>query len=173
MQQVNIALFQWLSAGHAPSSPWLWSAGLIVAAASWLCAGLLGLAAWRQPAQRGYAVAVLCAAGVASLMAHALADAIAMPRPFMAGLSPNYGGHGARGSLPSAHASVMFTVALVLCLRPALRRTGVAVFTLALAMGWARIHMGMHFPLDVAAGLLLALAIAASRSSCWRSPGVS
>ena len=55
------------------------------------------------------------------MLAHALADAIGMPRPFMMGLSPAHIEHGARGSLPSAHASVMFTVALLLCLRPSLR----------------------------------------------------
>src|SRR6478609_4202451 len=148
MQAVNISLFQWL-------------ATLVAEGTSWLCLAVLAVATWRQPAQRGYAMATLAAAGVAALAAHALAQALNLPRPFVAGLSPNYIAHGARGSLPSAHASVMFTLALVLCLRPALRTLGLVVFAIALVTGWARIYVGVHFPFDIAAGLALAVVITA------------
>jgi undecaprenyl-diphosphatase len=161
MQAVNISLFQWLGAGHAPDAHLLWLATLVAEGTSWLCLALLAVAAWRQPAQRGYAMATLAAVGAAALAAHALAQALNLPRPFVAGLSPNYIAHGARGSLPSAHASVMFTLALVLCLRPALRLLGLAVFAIALVTGWARIYVGAHFPFDVAAGLALAVVITA------------
>ena len=161
MQAVNISLFQWLGAGHAPDAHLLWLATLVAEGTSWLCLALLAVAAWRQPAQRGYAMATLAAIGAAALAAHALAQSLNLPRPFVAGLSPNYIAHGARGSLPSAHASVMFTLALVLCLRPALRTLGLAVFAIALVTGWARIYVGAHFPFDVAAGLALAVVITA------------
>ena len=161
MQALNISLFQWLGAGHAPDAQFLWLATLVAEGTSWLCLALLAVAAWRQPAQRGYAMATLAAAGVAALAAHALAQALNLPRPFVAGLSPNYIAHGARGSLPSAHASVMFTLALVLCLRPALRTLGLAVLAIALVTGWARIYVGVHFPFDIAAGLALAIVITA------------
>jgi undecaprenyl-diphosphatase len=161
MQAVNISLFQWLGAGHAPDAHLLWLATLVAEGTSWLCLALLAVAAWRQPAQRGYAMATLAAISAAALAAHALAQALNLPRPFVAGLSPNYIAHGARGSLPSAHASVMFTLALVLCLRPALRTLGLAVFAIALVTGWARIYVGAHFPFDVAAGLALAVVITA------------
>ncbi|MDM0080440.1 phosphatase PAP2 family protein [Variovorax sp. J31P179] len=159
MQDVNISLFQWLGAGHAPDAQFLWLATQLADGTSWLCLALLAVAAWRQPAQRGYLMATLAAAGAAALAAHALAQALNLPRPFVAGLSPNYIAHGARGSLPSAHASVMFTLALVLCLRPALRTLGLAVFAIALVTGWARIYVGAHFPFDIAAGLALAIVI--------------
>ena len=161
MQAVNISLFQWLGAGHAPDAHLLWLATLVAEGTSWLCLALLAVAAWRQPAQRGYAMATLAAIGAAALAAHALAQALNLPRPFVAGLSPNYIAHGARGSLPSAHASVMFTLALVLCLRPALRTLGLVVFAIALVTGWARIYVGVHFPFDIAAGLALAVVITA------------
>ena len=161
MQAVNISLFQWLGAGHAPDAHLLWLATPVAEGTSWLCLALLAVAAWRQPAQRGYAMATLAAIGAAALAAHALAQALNLPRPFVAGLSPNYIAHGARGSLPSAHASVMFTLALVLCLRPALRTLGLVVFAIALVTGWARIYVGAHFPFDVAAGLALAVVITA------------
>lgn len=161
MQPLNIALFQWLAAGTAPNAQLLGFARLAAEGASWVCLALLAWAAWRQPTQRTYAMATLAAAAVAALAAHALAGALNLPRPFAAGLSPSYIEHGARGSLPSAHASVMFTVALVLCLRPALRKVGLAVFVIALVTAWARIYVGVHFPLDIAAGLALAAVVTA------------
>jgi undecaprenyl-diphosphatase len=84
-----------------------------------------------------------------------------MPRPFIAGLSPAYIEHGARGSLPSTHATVMFTVALILCMRPALRIVGLAILLIGFVTGWARIYVGVHFPLDILGGFVLAMAIAA------------
>lgn len=161
MQALNLSLFQWLAAGPSSNAHLIAFAALVAQGSSWLCFALMGWVAWRQPAQRAYLMASLFAAGAAALAAHALADAIELPRPFMQGLSPAYINHGARGSLPSAHATVMFTVALVLALRPALRRLAGGVFVIALVTGWARIYVGVHFPLDIAAGLLLAVVLAA------------
>jgi membrane-associated phospholipid phosphatase len=116
---LNIALFRVLGAGHQPDARLLWFAGGIAEDSAWLCVALLGWAAWRQPAQRFYLLGTLLAAAAASLLAHVLAEAIGMPRPFVMGLSPAHIEHGVRGSLPSAHATVMFTVGLVFCLRAA------------------------------------------------------
>jgi len=159
---LNIALFRVIGAGHQPDARLLWFAGGIAEDSAWLCVALLGWAAWRQPAQRFYLLGTLLAAAAASLLAHVLAEAIGMPRPFVMGLSPAHIEHGVRGSLPSAHATVMFTIGLVLCLRPALRRIGLAILAIALVTGWARVYVGVHFPLDIVAGLLLAGVIAAA-----------
>ena len=161
MQALNISLFQWLAAGNTPHPQLLWLASAIAEGASWACVAIMGWVAWRRPPQRAYAMGTLVAAGVAALTAHALADAINLPRPFALGLSPAHIEHGARGSLPSAHASVMFTVALIFCMRPALRIAGLSMFAIAIVTGWARVYVGVHFPFDIVAGLPLAAAIAA------------
>jgi undecaprenyl-diphosphatase len=161
VQPLNIALFEWIGAGYAPDPQTLWFASTVAGRASWLCMALMGWAAWRRPAQRAYIVAILVAAACAAMLAHALADAIDMPRPFVAGLSPVLIAHGARGSLPSAHACVMFTVALGLVMRPALRDIGLLIAAIAVVTGWARIYVGVHFPLDIVAGLALACVIVA------------
>ena len=162
MEPLNLALFQWIGAGYAPDPQTLWFASTVAGRASWLCMALMGWAAWRRPAQRAYLMAILVAAACAALLAHALADAIDMPRPFVLGLSPAHIAHGARGSLPSAHACVMFTVALGLLMRPALRDIGLLVAVIAVVTGWARIYVGVHFPLDIVAGAMLGGAIAAA-----------
>lgn len=160
--QTNIALFQAIAAGHTPDSEILWIASNVAESASWLCVALMGWVAWRRPSQRVYAMVTLLAAASAAMLAHALADAIAMPRPFMVGLSPAHIEHGARGSLPSAHASVMFTIGLLFCLRASIRKIGLVIVAIAVLTGWARIYVGVHFPLDIAAGLMLAGGIAAA-----------
>lgn len=161
MQALNLSLFQAIAAGHDPNAALLWLARLIADGGGvWLCVAVVAWAAWKRPSQRAYLLAALFACGAASLLAHWLAQLIQMPRPFVVGLSPAYIDHGARGSMPSAHASVMFTVALILCLRRPLRAAGLGLFVLALITGWARIYVGVHFPLDVAGGLLLAAAVA-------------
>ena len=161
MQALNLSLFQILGAGHSPDALLLWFATSVAQGASWVCVALMAWAAWRWPAQRLYALAALVTAAAASVLAHELAEAFAMPRPFVLGLSPAHIEHGIRGSLPSAHATVMFTVGLVFCLRPVLRKIGLAILAVAVLTGWARIYVGVHFPFDILAGLLLAGAIAA------------
>jgi hypothetical protein len=78
----------------------------------------------------------------------------------MTGLSPSHISHGERGGLPSTHAAVMFAVAFILLLHPALRMVGVGVAMLAAATAWSRIYLGIHFPLDIVAGAALGAAIA-------------
>ena len=160
MQALNLRLFEWIAAGVHPS-PWLlWAATRIAAGGPWVCVALIGWVAWRQPRHRGFVMAVLLAAGATSLVSHGIASALQMPRPFTMGLSPAHLAHGASGSLPSTHAAVMFTVALLFMLRTGLRRYGIALFALAAATGWARIYVGVHFPADIAAGLMLGAVMA-------------
>ncbi|MGJ7495908.1 phosphatase PAP2 family protein [Variovorax sp. RT4R15] len=162
MDALNLQLFQWIAAGHAPNGTLLWLATQLALGASWLSVALMAWAAWRQPADRAYFVAVCLLAAGAGMLAHSLAAALNQPRPFMLGLSPSWLGHGHRGSLPSTHATVMFTVALCFLWRPRLRSIGWVVTALAVLTGWARIYVGVHFPLDVVAGLLLAGLLAGS-----------
>lgn len=160
MKALNLAVFQWIAAGYEPS-PWLLPlASAIALGGGWAGMAVMGWAAWRRPSERGCVMAALAFAAAAAVTAHAIATSLDLPRPFMLSLSPNYIAHGGRGSLPSAHAAVMFTVALVFLLRPRLRDLGVAVAALGAIAGWARVYVGVHFPADIAAGLLLAIAMA-------------
>lgn len=158
MQAFNFALFHALHAQHALTDALLW---LAQHGAS-LGAVLVGWVVLRFPQERIHGCAIVLAAVLASALAHALAESLAFGRPYMLGMGPPRIPHSPRGALPSAHATVMFTVALLLWRRPGLRWTAVAATLLALLTGWGRIHAGVHFPLDIAAGLLLALLLAAT-----------
>jgi membrane-associated phospholipid phosphatase len=151
----NLALFDLIAGGNQPDSLVLRVASLLAEGSTWLCAALILAAVWMQPAVRARIALVLVVAALASLVSRELAAAIGAPRPFMVGLSPEHISHGARAGLPSTHASVMFTVAFMLIADRRLRAIGLAVLAMALATAWARVYVGVHFPVDVAAGALL------------------
>lgn len=160
MNALNLSLFHWLTAGSQPT-PWVLSVAIAFALwGSWLCAGIMAVALWRQRADRAYLCVVAAMAGVTSLTAHAIATALNVSRPFMQGLAPAYIEHAGRGSLPSTHAAVMFMVAVAFLLRPGLRRLSVPLLALAAVTGWARVYVGVHFPVDIVAGLLLGAVVA-------------
>jgi len=156
MQAIHLALFEALRAEHAFTQALLW----LARHGASLGAVLVAWVILRYPQERIHGCAIVLAALLASGMAHALADSLGFVRPYMQGMGAPRIPHGARGGLPSAHASVMFTVALLLWRRPKLRLTALAATLLALLTSWGRIQANVHFPIDIAAGLLLAVLLA-------------
>jgi undecaprenyl-diphosphatase len=61
------------------------------------------------------------------------------------------------GSFPSGHAAT--SAAGVVILAYLIGRGGVWLALLALAIGFARVYVGVHYPLDVVAGALLGVAV--------------
>jgi membrane-associated phospholipid phosphatase len=99
------------------------------------------------------------AAGAAWLLAH-VAKAIAdRPRPYevMAGaVLRQPPAHGT--SFPSSHTAV--TLAVVLALVPFLARPLAAVaIAYAVLVGWSRVYLGVHYPLDIVGGAGIAMAV--------------
>lgn len=156
---LNLHLLALLAAGDSPNS-WVLMAGVAFSQyGSWVCAGIVAWAAWRMPADRVFVLAMILAAIGVSVASHEIAIRLGVARPFVQGLVPAYIHHRASASLPSTHASVMFFVAVVFLLHRRLRLFGLALFVVAAATAWARIYVGVHFPLDIAAGALLAVIV--------------
>lgn len=160
MNALNLALFQWLAGGSQPT-PWVLSVATGFALwGGWLSLGILVVALWRHRPERAYLCIATALTGLTSVVSHAIALSLNVPRPFVLGLAPSYIDHARSGSLPSTHAAVMFMVAFAFMLRPDLRRLGVPLLAVAAVTGWARVFVGVHFPLDIAAGALLAALVA-------------
>lgn len=162
MFDLNSRLFGWLAAGYQPNAEILPLAMSAALWGAWLGAAVIAWAAWKNPAQRRYLLTAVAAAALAGVLSHSLASSLAFPRPFMLHLSPAYIAHGSRGALPSTHATVMFSLAAILYLRLPLRPVAWQMFGLAIFTAWGRIYSGVHFPVDIVAGILLALTVALS-----------
>ncbi|MGC4395471.1 phosphatase PAP2 family protein [Hydrogenophaga sp. T2] len=155
--RLDIRLFRLLHAGRGPAA----LMGFARALARWSWLPLLALVAWVSLDHRlGPVLALLCLAwaGLVQLAGKRLARRWQAQRPFALGLCPNHLGHGGRAGFPSSHALVMGAVLGALLPHTASGAALAAMAALALGTGWARVHTGAHFPLDVIAGLAMGLA---------------
>jgi undecaprenyl-diphosphatase len=91
------------------------------------------------------------------------------PRPFMVGLGYLFLPHAPTASFPSDHATICAAAALTL-LASGLRRSGGAALLAGLAVAWARVFVGVHFPLDML-GAAVACLVYAATAPLWQWRG--
>jgi undecaprenyl-diphosphatase len=104
----------------------------------------------------------------AGLVATAIAAALALganqivgqfwyePRPFMIGLGRTLMAHVPENSFPSDHTTFMLTVGIGLIATGSAPRWGKIVTLAGVLVAWARIYLGLHFPLDMLTSALIA-----------------
>lgn len=109
------------------------------------------------PGQREAAVRALLTAMVALTMSKLIGLAWFHPRPFMMEIGQNFLAHAPDSSFPSDHATSMFSVSLALMLSQLreVRRFGMAVLALGVVVAWARVFLGVHWPLDMIAAFIV------------------
>jgi undecaprenyl-diphosphatase len=78
------------------------------------------------------------------------------PRPFMIPAGTLLIVHVPESSFPSDHATIMFSISLMLLVCRDFKRSGAIFFILAFISGLARVYSGLHFPMDIAGSLLVA-----------------
>ncbi|QEL56030.1 undecaprenyl-diphosphatase [Chromobacterium paludis] len=164
MEAFNRALFMWMNASAHPAT------GLVALAVGcaeyliWLVPLLLGLAWLRGEENTRKAMLTAAMAGLGGLLLNQLIGLVWQhPRPFMIGLGHTLIPHVADSSFPSDHLTLWWSVAFSLLWQPRFRRWGGALAALGLPIAWARIYLGVHFPLD----MLGAAAVA------WMAAGLS
>jgi membrane-associated phospholipid phosphatase len=137
-------------------------AGMIVPLYALATVGLWFLARPYGPVRWKLASAsAVVAAGVAQLANQAITHHRERPRPLTAN-PPRTHVLGARTtdpSFPSDHAAAAFAIAFAVLAFS--RRAGAVFLAVAALIGLSRIALGMHYPSDVLAGLLVGLAAAA------------
>lgn len=160
MEQLNDQLFLAINAGaHAPTGVVI----LAVFLANWLVplTVLLFVVLWvrKDEQSRG----LLLSATLIMLLGLGVNQLLGMlyfhPRPFMIGLGHQYLPHPADNSFPSDHATFMWSLGFALLMLGGLRVWSLGLVAGGLAVAWARVYVGVHFPLDMLGSLLVALAV--------------
>jgi len=159
MQNLNFTLFSAINAGAAPQPG---VAPLAVFAADWLVYAipamllltwLFGIRSTRRQAIE---------AGLGACAALALAQVVShfwfSPRPFMIGAGAQLIPHAPDGSFPSDHMTFVWSVAVGMLVGRATRATGCAIALIAALVAWGRIYVGVHWPFDMAGGMLVGTA---------------
>ncbi|MCW6513114.1 undecaprenyl-diphosphatase [Lichenifustis flavocetrariae] len=147
----NQMLFHWLSVPDPSGATLFWLSAL----AQWPLYSvpviLLNLWLFGERVDREAAIVAGTTGVLALFMAHLASVLIDHPRPFMVGLAANVLDHPADSSFPSDHATLLFALAAGFAFRPVprLRWLGAALLLTGLAVGWARVALGVHFPFDI------------------------
>ncbi|AXT45964.1 MULTISPECIES: phosphatase PAP2 family protein [Chromobacterium] len=92
------------------------------------------------------------------------------PRPFVIGLGHLWTDHAPDFSFPSNHMTILTCIGLTL-LFAGMLKLGVAILALGIAVAWARVFVGVHFPLDMLGALAAAAGVCAVTTALWPKIG--
>jgi undecaprenyl-diphosphatase len=157
MEHLNDTLFLWINAPQHPSAPLFALAIVFAQYAIWLIPALVGWDWLRgsEPVRKA-----LLEATLATLAALLINQLIALvwphPRPAMIGLGHTLIAHAADSSFPSDHLTVIWTVAFSFLRHRCMRKAGTMLALLGLPVAWARIYLGVHFPMDMVGAAFVA-----------------
>lgn len=155
----NLYLFQLINAPPGLSYQQLLLATLM---ARWLIvlAPIAMAVAWvrADQAARLDLLQILLAAGLALVLAEAITFVWPQPRPFALHVGTQYLEPSQRPGLPSDHVTLFWSLALATLRTRKFALWGFPLLAVGLLVGWSRIYLGLHFPLDIAAALPVAWA---------------
>ncbi len=164
MSALELLNRQWFMAINAPADTPLWlihCAGALAEDVIFFLVPVLlaALWLWGGVTQRSMALKAVLVVFVALGINQLIALGWPHPRPDAAGLGKTWIAHANDASFPSDHMTVLAGLGLTLLLDGGRRFGGLTLLAAAL-VGWARIYLGVHFPLD----MLGAVAVVAL---CW------
>ena len=167
---MNHQLFLALNASDAASPLAVWAGGALAECPIGIAVVLTLLAVVRQK-PRSFAIALALRVVLTVAVAMGSACLIRMfhynPRPFVLGLGRMLVAHEPTSSFPSLHATFLFSMAFALLLQTGSRGIALFVMLLGFATAWARIFVGVHYPLDMAGAFLTACLAAVAVKLCF------
>ncbi|MBC3879532.1 undecaprenyl-diphosphatase [Undibacterium sp. FT79W] len=157
MEDLNHALFLWLNAPEHPSTLLLAIATFFAEYVIWALPAIIGIGWLRGSEHTRKVLLEATASGLVGLLINQIIGLIWQhPRPFMIGLGHTLIPHAADSSFPSDHLTLLWAVAFSFLMHRSPRMAGLALALLGLPVAWARIYLGVHFPLDMVGAALVA-----------------
>lgn len=172
LDALNHALFLSINADPATAA-WQIQAGLLLAnrLILFVPGALVAMWLWGGQAQRSLALKALTSIGAALFISYLCGALWPQPRPFVLGLGHAFFPHKATSSFPSNHTIIIATFAFALIFDRRWAGWGWAALLAAVVVGTSRVYLGVHFPLDIAGGLILAPIVAAATAAVWNRVG--
>ncbi|MDN6887240.1 phosphatase PAP2 family protein [Variovorax sp. CAN2819] len=159
MQALDFALFGLINAGASVPS---WSLRFAEFCSDLLPALLIlsiGVCALFSRRWR-YALFTVLLSVLAAWIAVSLIRTLApIPRPAFYGLGIQWVPQGVRPGFPSMHAAGTFAAAFSLWCLPS-RLPALAALAVATLVAWSRVYLGLHFPSDIVAAIMLGALVA-------------
>jgi undecaprenyl-diphosphatase len=112
---------------------------------------------WAHPERRAGQLATVIGVSLALGINQLLGLLWYEPRPFVLGLGHALNHHAADNSFPSDHATFMWALGLGLVVTGAARYWGMLVCLTGLVVAWARVYLGLHYPIDMAGSFAVAV----------------
>jgi undecaprenyl-diphosphatase len=158
MQALDVALFELMNAGAAAPA---WSIHFARFASdvlpTLLALAIIGGAALDRRLRYAFFTAVVSVLAV-WLFVNVFRSVMPFQRPAFYGLGIQWAPQGARPGFPSLHAAGTFAAAFSLWCLP-WRAPMAAALLVAAVVGWSRVFLGLHFPLDILVGAMLAAVV--------------
>jgi undecaprenyl-diphosphatase len=172
LETLNQAIFLHLNAELATAA---WKLNIAAVMADFLIYLIpLILAAqwcWGNERQRELALKACVIAFVALGINQLLSIVWPHPRPVVIGLGHTFIPHANDSSFPSDHATVFAAIGLTLVFADIRSKAGWAILFLGACVAWARVFLGVHFPLDMAGAVVVAGAVWLGIHPIWRWGG--
>lgn len=171
MEAFNQALFLHINGGYGTPVVLVQTAvGMANYLIDFIPVLLVGLWLWGDHARRGVGVKACLVTMLGVAANQAIGALWPHPRPFMIGLGHAWMPHAADSSFPSDHMTVFAGIGLTL-LFDGVAAWGIATLLAGLGVAWARVFLGLHFPLDMAGAVGVAAVTYAVVTPPWHAVG--
>ncbi len=171
IEALNRALFLKINAGPG-TAPWMIDGAVVIADdLIYLIPALLSaMWLWGNEARRRLAIQACLTAMLGLGLNQVIGAVWQHPRPFAIGLGQAWAQHAADSSFPSDHMAIFTAIGISLLLGRE-RLLGLLTLAAGLGVAWARIFLGLHFPLDMLGAVGLACFSYVALAPLWRHTG--
>lgn len=128
---------------------------------------LIAMWCWGGRVQRETALKICLIALVALGINQLVALGFPHPRPAQISIGHTFIRHAADSSFPSDHATVFAAMALTLLFASPKWLAGWGFLILGMAVAWARIYLGVHFPIDMLGAVAVVMVAHFGTSLLW------